>query len=189
MISCAKIAAIVAARCDLPVAVVAHGRNRSRKCVRARQIAIYLARTVRGLSYPVIGRSFRKDHTTCMHAVNMVRRRSIDGSEFAALVEECREDVVLAASEANERIRNMRITAALQLPTVITTTQVLDLTGKSAPTMARTVYAGLLPRPITKTSSGMRLYDRDAVLRALGLLPKIAVEPQNEPLQEQAAPC
>jgi len=50
--------------------------------VRARQIAMYLARKLSAKSFPEIGRFFgRRDHTTALHAYNKIKRlRSTDAN-------------------------------------------------------------------------------------------------------------
>lgn len=50
------------------------GTDRSRRFARPRQIAMYLARSLTGRSYPEIAVSFGRDHTTVMHAVEAVER-------------------------------------------------------------------------------------------------------------------
>lgn len=49
-------------------------RDRHKSIAEARQLAIWLVRTKLGMSYPEIGREFKLDHTTCMHAVARVER-------------------------------------------------------------------------------------------------------------------
>lgn len=49
---------------------------REARTAHARQMAMYLARTLTGHSYPAIGRMFGgKDHSTVIHAVRQVKRR------------------------------------------------------------------------------------------------------------------
>lgn len=40
--------------------------------VRARQMAMYLCRTLKHMSFPAIGRSFKRDHSSVMQAVERV---------------------------------------------------------------------------------------------------------------------
>jgi hypothetical protein len=51
--------------------LVAHSHNASR--VRTRQIAMYLARTITGASYPKIGKAFSgRDHATVLYSVSKI---------------------------------------------------------------------------------------------------------------------
>lgn len=43
-------------------------KDRHKSIVFARQLAVYLCRTILGLSYPELGRAFGRDHTTMIHA-------------------------------------------------------------------------------------------------------------------------
>jgi chromosomal replication initiator protein len=45
---------------------------RAARLARPRQIAMYLARKLTTLSLPAIGRKFRRDHTTVLHAVRVI---------------------------------------------------------------------------------------------------------------------
>ena len=47
---------------------------RASSLARPRQLAMYLARTMTSASFPDIGRSFNKDHTTIMHGVKNIQR-------------------------------------------------------------------------------------------------------------------
>jgi len=59
---------------------------------------MWLARWHTPLSYPDIGRSFRRDHTSVMYGVSRVEQRMADDDAFAARVRK------LAASLCNERV-------------------------------------------------------------------------------------
>ncbi len=48
--------------------------RRTKDLVIPRQVAIYLAKTLTLKSLPTIGRQFRRDHTTILHAVRRVER-------------------------------------------------------------------------------------------------------------------
>lgn len=50
------------------------GRSRSAGFVEARQVAMYLCRDL-GMSYPVVGLAFGRDHTTAIHAYDVIRGR------------------------------------------------------------------------------------------------------------------
>jgi len=49
------------------------GECRARHIKTARHVAIHLTREITGLSWYSIGATFKKDHTTCMHAHRRVR--------------------------------------------------------------------------------------------------------------------
>lgn len=64
------------------------GKDRHREIAIARQVAMYLARTHLGTSYPQIGAKFDgKDHTTVMSAVRRVEKLLGEDAEVAAAVE------------------------------------------------------------------------------------------------------
>lgn len=46
--------------------------NRQRKVARPRQVAMYLSRRLTTRSLPEIGRLFRRDHTTVIHAMRRI---------------------------------------------------------------------------------------------------------------------
>ena len=50
------------------------GKSRLSNLVRGRQIAMYLMRELMGLSFPSIGKSFNRDHTTAMYAFNKIKK-------------------------------------------------------------------------------------------------------------------
>jgi chromosomal replication initiator protein len=64
--------------------------RRSARVVRARQLAMYLARELTPLSLTEIARGFDRDHTTVLHAVRSVSARLEPGSETAETVHRVR---------------------------------------------------------------------------------------------------
>ena len=46
---------------------------------RSRQIAMYLSREITGLSFPELGLRFRRDHTTVIHAWQVVPKKIAAG--------------------------------------------------------------------------------------------------------------
>lgn len=48
------------------------GKGKWKRIARPRQLAMYLTRALTDLSYPEIGDAFKRDHTTALHAVQMV---------------------------------------------------------------------------------------------------------------------
>lgn len=180
MISCTRIGTIVAETFGVPVGAVVRGRARRRDYMRPRQAAMYLARTLRNLSYPCIGRKFAKDHTTVMHACQVVPRLMAADPTFAGLVDCAGQKIEEEMAEMAKRVRQCRVNNAALLPVRLSTTQVLDLVCISAPTLAKRIREGTLPPPIDKARE--RIFDRDDVLRAIGLLPpaQIAATPPSE---------
>jgi chromosomal replication initiator protein len=62
-------------------------QRRARAVSGPRQVAMYLCREFTPLSLPAIGRRFgNRDHTTVMHACNIVVARMHTDREFAAAV-------------------------------------------------------------------------------------------------------
>lgn len=55
------------------------GPGRYQPVARARQVAIKVSRDLTGFSYPLIGRGFKRDHTTIMHACSRVARNPFPG--------------------------------------------------------------------------------------------------------------
>lgn len=67
--------------------------SRCRDLTRARQVAMYLASQLTGHSIAEIGRRFNRDHTTVLHAIKEVNRRSEIDSEEAFDVSLLRESL------------------------------------------------------------------------------------------------
>lgn len=66
--------------------------RRTASVVRARQISMYLAKTLTEQSLPEIGRRFGgRDHTTVLHAVRKIERLIQTDSDLAAQVERIKE--------------------------------------------------------------------------------------------------
>jgi chromosomal replication initiator protein len=64
------------------------GKDRHREVALPRQVAMYLARTHLGTSFPQIGARFNgKDHTTVMSSVRKVAKLRVDDPEVAAALE------------------------------------------------------------------------------------------------------
>lgn len=63
------------------------GDSRLKNYVRARHISMYLAHKLTKRTYSVIGRYFRREHTTVIHGVENVRLRIAADPAFAAEIE------------------------------------------------------------------------------------------------------
>jgi chromosomal replication initiator protein len=91
---------------DIETAVAAHfgltraqlrGMSRARAVARPRQVAMFLAREITGLSLPRIGQQFTRDHTTVLYAVRRIVRLMAGDAALARDVAACRTR--LAATE------------------------------------------------------------------------------------------
>lgn len=69
------------------------GTSRLRGIMRPRQIAMYLARQLTGLSLPRLGAAFGRDHTTVLHACRKVEAEIAADWGLAKKVEELRRTV------------------------------------------------------------------------------------------------
>lgn len=56
------------------------GRGRPQHVAAARQLAMYAMRELTSLSFPAIGDKFGRDHSTVIHACNLIQRRALDPS-------------------------------------------------------------------------------------------------------------
>ena len=85
---------VVAAEFKLPGHFQFTWENRTAHIVAARQVAMYLVRELCGWTFPRIGISFKRDHSTVIHSCNIVAARMRQNPQFARLVDrlmaECR---------------------------------------------------------------------------------------------------
>lgn len=68
---------------------------------RARQIAMFLSRSMTPKSFPNIGQLFNRDHTTVLHAIRSVTRLTSNSAEFAKDVETLRAELTGAVDNAD----------------------------------------------------------------------------------------
>lgn len=155
---------------DLPPGSIMH-RSRLRPTVRARQAAMYVARMARGLSYPEIGHFFGFDHTTVMHAVECVEGLIQKDPDFAVRVLTLMNEGKDLIAENRGKARAYVISNAKALPVRITTRQVCLLAGYGDAKLSKKIAAGEMPAPVDRGKEN--LFDRDAVLRALGMVDSI----------------
>lgn len=73
-------------------AVLVSGR-RNPALVKARQIAIYLTRTITLLTFPQIGRRFGRDHSTCIYSFSKIEMLIEADHEFAVYINSLRQKV------------------------------------------------------------------------------------------------
>jgi chromosomal replication initiator protein len=69
------------------------GTSRLRNVLVPRQVAMYLARELIGLSLPRIGATFGRDHTTVLHACRKVEEAITDDERLAATVRQLKQEL------------------------------------------------------------------------------------------------
>lgn len=90
----------VAGHFGLPVKAL-RGNGRQKQMVMARQLAMYLCRSMLGASYPALGRLFGgKDHSTVLYAVKKIKQLEKDAPDTHRLLKELREKCKPKAPEA-----------------------------------------------------------------------------------------
>jgi chromosomal replication initiator protein len=88
-------------------------RRRRHHLARARQVAMYLSRELVGggrlgprrmaASFPRIGLAFARDHTSVIHACNVVESRRLCDGAFARLLDEITRGLVEASRPPESR--------------------------------------------------------------------------------------
>lgn len=72
------------------------GKGRKREVALARQVIMFLSREISGMSLKTIGlRLGRRDHTTVMHACNVIGKRIRENKQFAKEIEAIRHQIEL----------------------------------------------------------------------------------------------
>ena len=74
-------------------------KKRTQHIAFCRQVAMYLCRKLTSSSFPVIGEAFGRDHSTVIHAFNLIQRRVTNDSAFRLSIEKIERD--LKAMRAN----------------------------------------------------------------------------------------
>ncbi|ODN71207.1 helix-turn-helix domain-containing protein [Methylobrevis pamukkalensis] len=100
MTTIADIQRAVAAVTGIPVREMRSAR-RARPVVRARQIAMYLARHMTRASLPQIGRTFERDHTTVIWGIAQIERQMLADPVIAGTLERI-SDLLAERSEQEE---------------------------------------------------------------------------------------
>jgi len=80
---------VVADHLRIPVADLL-GKKRNKEIVVPRQIAMYLAREMAGMSYPDIGRAFDRDYTTVIHSYEKIKAELKKDANLKNLISEIR---------------------------------------------------------------------------------------------------
>ena len=62
------------------------GPSRSREILNARQIAMYLIRSMTSLSLDETGKLFKRDHTTALNGITKIENRMKNDNNFAETV-------------------------------------------------------------------------------------------------------
>ncbi len=62
-------------------------KKRTQHVAFCRQVAMYLCRRITSNSFPSIGEHFGRDHSTVIHAVNLIERRVNNDAAFRLLIE------------------------------------------------------------------------------------------------------
>ncbi|MBV8357772.1 MAG: hypothetical protein JO189_07525 [Deltaproteobacteria bacterium] len=62
-------------------------KKRTQHVAFCRQVAMYLCRKVTGNSFPSIGEHFGRDHSTVIHAFNLIEQRVNNDAAFRLLIE------------------------------------------------------------------------------------------------------
>jgi chromosomal replication initiator protein len=62
------------------------GHGREQPIAFARQVGMYLCRRLTGASFPLIGESFGRDHSTAIHATRLIERRGRADKAFALML-------------------------------------------------------------------------------------------------------
>jgi chromosomal replication initiator protein len=68
-------------------------KKRTQHIAFCRQVAMYLARKLTDSSFPVIGEHFGRDHSTVIHAYNLIARRISNDSAFRMSIEKIEREL------------------------------------------------------------------------------------------------
>ncbi len=69
------------------------GSSRTKDIVLARQVSIYLIRSITNLSLPEIGKVFNQHHTTVMHSLDKVEKMMKDNRELSEIVRDIKSNI------------------------------------------------------------------------------------------------
>lgn len=69
------------------------GSSRTKDIVLARQVSIYLIRSITNLSLPEIGKVFNQHHTTIMHSLDKVEKLMKDNRELSEIVRDIKSNI------------------------------------------------------------------------------------------------
>lgn len=80
---------VVSEHFDMPVADIL-GKKRNKEIVLPRQVAMFLAREMGQMSYPDIGRAFKRDYTTVIHSYEKIKKEIKKDSVLKNAISEVR---------------------------------------------------------------------------------------------------
>ena len=69
------------------------GTSRTKDVVQARQVAIYLIRSITNLSLPEIGKVFGKDHTTIMHSLSKIETQIKTNRDLTEIIRDIKSNI------------------------------------------------------------------------------------------------
>lgn len=75
-------------------------KKRTQHIAFCRQVAMYLCRKLTGNSFPVIGDAFGRDHSTVIHAYNLIARRVANDSAFRLSIEKIERELKIIRANA-----------------------------------------------------------------------------------------
>ncbi|HXW82872.1 MAG TPA: helix-turn-helix domain-containing protein, partial [Candidatus Binataceae bacterium] len=75
-------------------------KKRTQHIAFCRQVAMYLCRKLTDSSFPVIGEHFGRDHSTVIHAFNLINRRVTNDSAFRLSMEKIERELKAIRSNA-----------------------------------------------------------------------------------------
>jgi hypothetical protein len=139
--------------------------SRNRDFVRARQAAMSALRDVKGYSLPTLGRAFRRDHTTVLHAIRSVQRLNKTDADFAKKYALLLQEAEALNQTIIKTLRQQMDEQIKRLGPRICATTVCSLAGYGKQTLKKRIREGRMPNPIDRGRE--EIFDRDAVLQAL----------------------
>src|SRR5437762_1681566 len=75
-------------------------KKRTQRVAFCRQVAMYLCRKITSNSFPNIGEHFGRDHSTVIHAFNLIERRVNNDSAFRLAIEKIERGLKNAPANA-----------------------------------------------------------------------------------------
>ena len=77
-------------------------KRRTQHLALCRQVAMYLCRQLTDSSFPAIGERFGRDHSTVIHAHNLIAHRVIDESPFRELLDKLGRELKKGAGKTSK---------------------------------------------------------------------------------------